>query len=300
MSVVYDNRRKDVRAMLESIALAAALVLVLAVSSVALESDVYQMREDFDTEPLYDCALQYYYHVPSPYYSWYWVLVDWRPGDVLGKWFQIGDMPTGSWSTCDPVDCHVVEQIRVLDFAGYGCSHPGLFTVEFEVFCSDEYGCPVGPPLGSSGPCETCFGWNYVPLDPPITICGCATNPGPPPSAPRILVTVTHTGPDGMYPAWGLDNVSTPIRFGCPMHDLGCLPALYPRPYTSHYSTIHSGYYGQGFQYCPPQWFKDLEDTTPDGSQFGFIELAWRLYLVCSGPTDIKPATWGDIKSLYR
>ena len=84
------------------------------------------------------------------------------------------------------------------------------------------------------------------------------------------------------------------------MHDEGCLPALYPRPYVSHYPTMHSGYYGQGFEICPPQWFKDGADTTPDGSQYGFVELAWRLYVVCGGPTETGTTTWGNIKSMYR
>jgi hypothetical protein len=94
------------------------------------------------------------------------------------------------------------------------------------------------------------------------------------------------------------------------MHDYGCLPVLYPRPYTSHYPVMHSGFYGQDFTYCPPLNFCDGRDTTcagslcfPDGingTQYGFIELCWRLYITCSGPTKTQTATWGDIKSLYR
>jgi hypothetical protein len=85
------------------------------------------------------------------------------------------------------------------------------------------------------------------------------------------------------------------------MHDTGCLPALYPRPEASHYATVHSGYYGTGvIQYCPPQWFIDQGDTTPDGTQYGFIELAWRIYLICTGPTGLEGTSWGKIKSMYR
>jgi hypothetical protein len=84
------------------------------------------------------------------------------------------------------------------------------------------------------------------------------------------------------------------------MHDYGCLPGLYPRPYVSHYPSIHSGYYGQDFEYCPPQWLKDRGDTTPDANQYGFIELAWRLYLTCSGPSEATTTTWGDIKAMYE
>jgi hypothetical protein len=282
----------------------AIFVLVLAMllvhcSALAIEKQAYQMREDLGTEPLYDCALQYYYYIPCPTYSWFRFYSGWNPGDILGAWFQVGDLSTGGWDVCSPVDCHVLDQIRVLDFAGYGTVHPGIFTVEFDVYCADAYGCPVGYSLWNSGPRETHFGWNYFPVDPPISICNCSVSPGPPPSGPRILVTATHTGYDGQYPAWGFDNISTPVENGCVMHDLGCLPGLYPRPYTSHYTSIHSGYYGQDFQYCPPQWIKDGEDTTPDASQFGFTEIAWRIYLSCTGPTDAQPTTWGEIKSMY-
>jgi hypothetical protein len=83
------------------------------------------------------------------------------------------------------------------------------------------------------------------------------------------------------------------------MHDLGCLPALYPRPTTSHYDDLHSGYYGIDFQYCPPYAFLDGLDTTFDGSEYGFVELAWKLSLQCNGP-GTEPATWGRVKSMYR
>ena len=84
------------------------------------------------------------------------------------------------------------------------------------------------------------------------------------------------------------------------MHDIGCLPALYPRPHTGHYPTIHSGYYGVNFQYCPPLWFLDGRDQTDDGTEYGFIELAWRIYLSCGGPTAAETPAWSTIKALYR
>ena len=188
-----------------------------------------------------------------------------------------------------------------MDFAGYGTVYPGRFTIEMDIFCSDERGCPVGPRLWTSGPLETHFAWNYIDLEPPLCLTSCSTPPGPPPpSALRILVTATHTGTDGVYPAWGLDNISTPIEQGCTMHDISCLPAAYPRPYVSPYPRVHSGYYGVGFQYCPPLWLYDGRDTTRDGSQYGSIELLWRIYLSCTGPSAVEPSTWGSIKSIYR
>jgi hypothetical protein len=284
-----------------SIMLSVVLLFVLALPAAAVEKEAFQLRDDYSMEPLYDCALQYYYYIPCPTYSWFWAYTGWDPGDILGQWFQIGDLSMGGWPSCSPVNCHMLETIRVLDFAGYGSVHPGLFTFEIDVYCADEYGCPVGPSLWNSGYRETHFAWNYFDVDPPVSICPCAVDPGPPPSGPRILVTVTHVGTQGVYPAWGLDNISTPLEQACDMHDYGCQPALYPRPYSSHYATMRSGYYGNGaFDYCPPQWFLDGRDTTPDGTQFGFIELAWRIYVICSGPTETTPTTWGDIKTLYR
>ena len=118
------------------------------------------------------------------------------------------------------------------------------------------------------------------------------------------------TGSDGVYPAFGMDNISTGIETGCIMHDAGCMPAEYPRPYVSAYPLMHSGYYGPNFQYCPPLNFADGRDTTcatglciPDGvagTQFGFIELAWRIYVICEGPTASEPSSWGNIKRIYK
>jgi hypothetical protein len=283
-----------------------ALVLVIATSAFGFEKKAYQIREDFGTEPLYDCLLNYYYYIPCPTYSWFWAFTGWVPGDIIGVFFELWDY-TMSYSGCpdyvgcDPANCHVLEQIRILDFAGYGTVYPGLFTVEYDVYCCDDAGCPIGPSLWNSGPWENAYAWNYIglPVDPPISICECATEPDPV-FNPRILVTATHTGTDGIYPAWGCDNISTAIEQACMMHDTGCCPALYPRPWVSHYRTIHSGYYGPGFMYCPPQWFCDGRDTTPDCTMYGFVELAWRVYMICSGPTATEPSTWGNIKSMYR
>ena len=93
--------------------------------------------------------------------------------------------------------------------------------------------------------------------------------------------------------------MSAPEFDGCAMHDRGCLPAVYPRPSTSHYSIIHSGYYGIDFEYVPPLFFLDGADTNEDGSIYGFLELAWKISLECEGP-GTEPATWGNIKAIYR
>jgi len=283
--------------MRNSCILTLVILLAAATSAAALETKVYQMKEDFGSEPLYDNMLNYYYYIPCPTYSWFQSFTGWERGDIVGEWFQLGDISTGNWEPGDPVNCRTLEIFRILDFAGYGTVRPGIFTVEFDIYCTDEYGCPIGPSIWNSGPFETGFAWNYIYVDPPLDICDCI---GGPESGPRILVTATHTGYAGIYPAWGTDVISTHIEEGCPMHDQGCLPALYPRPYSSHYSSIHSGFYGQDFQYCPPQWFKDSGDPTPDGTQLGFTELCWRLYVTCAGPSANQPATWGSIKSMYR
>ena len=280
--------------------LCALIVCVLVSSAMAFEKKAYKMREDFGTAPLFDCALQYYYFIPCPTYSWFWAFSGWEYGDIVGKWFEIGDLSTAGFGACDPVECQTLETIRVMDLCAYGTPYPNIHIVEFEVFCCDEYGCPVGPALWSSGTLETGYNWNYLWVEPPLSICSCASAPGPPPSAPRILVTATHLGWEPTYPAWGTDNISAPLAEGCTMHDEGCLPALYPRPYNSHYGTMHSGYYGQDFEHCPPLWLKDGADTTVDGSQYGYVELAWRIYMVCSGPTETEPTTWSNIKSIYR
>jgi hypothetical protein len=274
--------------------------LLMSSTAFAIEKQAFMLAEDFGQEPLYDGVLQYYYYIPCPTYSWFWAFSGWNRYDMLGEWFQIGDLSTGGYGVCDPVQCHTLEQFRILDFAGYGTVHPGLFTIKFDIYCSDSYGCPVGPSTWTSGPLETGYGWNYFEVDPPLSICPCAIDAGPPASAPRVLLTVTHVGPEGFYPAWGFDNIGTQVSEGCVMHDIGCLPALYPRPYVSHYAAVHSGFYGRDFEYCPPQLFADKDDATQGATEYGFVELAWRLYLICSGPSETAPTTWGNIKSMYR
>ena len=288
--------------------IALALVLVLATSAVAFEKRAFQMKEDFGTEPLYNTTLHYYYYIPCPTSSWFWSMNQWPVNSVIGEMFTIGD-PTMFYSTgcppyttADPVNAHVVNQVRVLDFAGYGTLYPGLYTVNFQIWCSTAEGCPIGAPLWSSGPKELCAGgWNYVVVTPGVCVTKCFTEMvGGMKAYPRVLVTAKMIGSSAIYPQWGFDNIASHVNAvpSCAMHDYGCCPALYPRPYVSHYSTIHTGYYGVDFAYCPPQWFLDGGDTV--GNVFGFIELAWRIYLTNSGPTATEPSTWGNIKSMYR
>jgi len=289
---------KEVLAMKQLMAV--MLVLILAAPAFGAEMRAFKMRDDFGAASLCDCALQYYYYIPCPTYTWFWAFSGFDPGDVWGVWFRVGDISMGGHETCDPVNCHALEQFRILDFSGYGTVYPGLWTIRFDVYCCDEDGCPVGPSLWTSGPWETHYAWNYIPVDPPLSICECSVDPGPPPSGPRILIACTKIGMNGGYPAWGLDNISTHLETGCEMIDLSGRPALYPRPYVSHYATIHSGYYGPDFMYCPALSVGDGRDTTRDLSQFGAIELAWTIYLICSGPSATEPSTWGNIKAMYR
>jgi hypothetical protein len=101
-----------------------------------------------------------------------------------------------------------------------------------------------------------------------------------------------------------MDNISTAIEMGCVMHDISCLPAIYPRGAVTPgvcNGNVHGGYFGNyQWEYLPPLGFLDGRDTTPDGSQFGFIELAWTIYIGCAHPTADQPITWSSIKSMYR
>ncbi len=275
-----------------------ALVLVLASSAFAMERKAYQMKEDFGTEPLYDGTLNYYYYIPCPTYSWFWAFTGWTPGEIIGMCFTLSDEGTGGSGLLDPANCHTLEQLRILDFAGYGTVYPGKFTIEFDVYCA-EFCCDVAAPithLWNSGPFETGFAWNYIPVDPFVCLTPCYNGDV------SIVVTATHTGTDGIYPAWGMDNISTAVAEGCPLHDYGCLPALYPRGQCGTVGPmVHGGYIGTyAFEYWPPLMFVDGADTTPDASQFGAIEMAWRVYIGCYGPTATEPSSWGNIKSMYR
>ena len=196
-----------------------------------------------------------------------------EPGDILGAEFQIYDTPTGGYWVCDAAVS--VDYIRILDFAGYGTVYPGRFTVEFDIYRSDGAGCPTGESRWNSGPIETKYAWNYIEIEPPFVPC----------EAPDwvvfpFLLTATHVGSSGEYPQWGFDNISSALLAGANMHDSGCLPALYPRPYVSHYSTVHTGYYGNGdLEFCPPHRFPDGRDSTSGAQQYGYIEAAWTAYV---------------------
>jgi hypothetical protein len=270
-------------------------VVCLAVCAGAVEKQAFRFKEDFGTAPLTACNLQYYYYIPCPTYSWFWGFYDWQIGDIIGQFFTVGDSPTGVNTACDPEECHEMTGFSFLDFAGYGVIYPGLFTVEFEVYCSDAGGCPVGPAMWNSGPIETIWGWNDILVVPPLVLTDCG------PTGPRCLLAAIHTGSDCTYPQWGFDNISGPLAdaSGCSMHDIGCMPALYPRPFSSNYDDIHTGYYGVDFEFCPPYGFPDGIDTTQDGSLYGFVELAWKILLACNGP-GTEPGTWGKLKAMYR
>jgi hypothetical protein len=270
-----------------------ALVLVLATSAFALERKAYQIKEDFGTEGLYDGAVQYYYYIPCPTYSWFWAYSGWTPGDIVGMGFPIGQQGTGGWDPLDPYNCRVLEQIRILDFAGYGTVYPGLFDIQFSVWCGGVHPHLL---LWQSEALVTHFAWNYF-LVPEISFCEC---PDGACGYPVVLVTAQHVGTDARYPAWGMDNISTALEQACVMHDLGCMPAFYPRTAPGTVPNgVHGGYFGTDPQ-NQPIGIPDGRDTTPDVTQFGYIELAWRLYIICSGPTATEPSTWGNIKSMYE
>lgn len=272
--------------------------LCLATCSYGFDKKAFKVKDDFQTAAVDDCFLQYYYYIPCPTDSWFWGFYGWVPGEKIGTFYTIGDMSTGAFGVCDSSACQHIVGFRVLDFAGYGVVYPGMFTVRFGIYCCTAEGCPVGPPLWESPPTETEKYWSSVMIEPPLCVTDCCVEPSPPVS-PRILLTATHIGTDCTYPQWGLDAISSPLEGACAMHDAGCLPALYPRPGSSYYSIMHSGYYGVDFAYCPPIWFADGADTGLGAPTYGYLELAWRLFVRCQGPA-IEPTSWGQIKAMYR
>lgn len=276
------------------------LLLPLSVGlAFGLKASSEMAKDSFVDISQTSCFLQYYYYIPCPDYSWFWSFSGWLPNDVIGAAFRIGDVSMQAWASCDSAPDYVLESIRVLDFYGLGTVYPGFFTVKFDVYCSDSSGCPIGPSLWTSPPLETSYSWNNIDLDQEVNLGNCFLLKSLPASNLWILVTATHIGSDCTYPAWGMDNISKAIAEGCEMHDAGCLPALYPRPYNSHYSMMHSGYYGPNMQFCPPYHFLDPSDTTATGNQFGHLELAWRIkFRPVSESTEQE--SWGKIKSLYR
>jgi hypothetical protein len=285
--------------------IALTLVLVIASSASGFEKKAYMMKQDFGMEELYqyDTALQYYYYMPCPTYSWYWGFSGWQPGEIIGVTYDLGTWGAGGFDPPDPYSCHTLRGFRVLDLVGLGDVYPELFGVRFEVWCAD-LGCynPIGPALWDSGLIGLHQGWNYIWIDPDgVCITPCCHDAGPPPSRPAITITATMVGFDATYPMFAFDNISTPVEQGCVMHDYGCLPALYPRPHVSHWPNMHTGYFGTyQWEYWPPLWFPDGAETTSSGEVYGFVELAMTAYFICSGPTATQPTTWSNLKFMYR
>ena len=277
------------------------LLLCMVSSAQALEVKAYQMREDFGQEPLYDCSLQYYYYIPCPTYSWFWAFSGWSQGDIVGTCFTVGDQGTGGFEPCDEWLCQGPPQvIRMLDLAGYGTVYPGLFTIELDLYCAEEC-CGQEMPvvhMWHSGPLETHFGWNYITDADMVSLTPCWM----PTYQAIFVITATMTGSDARYPAWACDNMSQAAASGCPLHDIGCLPAVAGRnPCGTEEPMVHSGYFGTyPFEHWPPMPFCDGSDSTPDCSIWGAVELAWRVDLMCGGPVAGEPTSWGSIKSMYR
>jgi hypothetical protein len=269
------------------------------------EATPYQMVDDFERDPIWDCGLQYYYYIPCPTYSWFWACSGWKPGDVLATVFTMGDYSTGAFEACDPFTCAHIEGVRVLELSGYGEAYPGAYSVELDVYCCDAESYPCFH-LWNSGPLDLAFGWNEIEIEPHIPISLCAAECGDwDPAVKRFALTMTMTGADGEYPAVGFDNMGTSSQTGCLMHDVGCLPAVFPRGWMGGSGPkVHSGYVGDyPFRYWPPLPLPD--GLTHSGEfEYGFAEAAWRMYFHCTYPTSLEtglqPVTWGAIKSLYR
>jgi hypothetical protein len=271
-----------------------------------LEVKEYQMREDYGPDPSsYYCALQYYYYIPCPTYSWFWGYYGWQQGDIIGACFRVGDQGAGGFEPCNPLNASDLGWISVLDFAGYGTVYPGLYTIEMDVYCADETPSPRSH-LWNSGPLETHIGWNYFEVDPPLNLQPCWGYEEWPPAGPTIVVTMSFVGSEGNYPMIAFDNIGTAIDVGCVMHDYGCTPAWFPRSRMgSDGRSVHSGYMGRyPFEHWPPLPFADGVFTDHWGSGwYGFVELAWQIYLarVPMGTAKrLHSTTWGGIKSLYR
>jgi len=95
-----------------------ALFLVMsAFPAWSLEDGLHRLREDFGMEPLAECALNYY--IPCPTSSWFSGYCGWEIGDVLGAWFQIGDISMFGYGPRDPTVCHTLIRLRALDFSGF-------------------------------------------------------------------------------------------------------------------------------------------------------------------------------------
>ena len=287
--------------------LALALVLVFATSAFAFEAKMQKARKDIGVVPLGDCYLSYYYHCPEPGtgLAYYWYVNTWDENDIFGTCYNIGDQGYGGDPACDPTLAQSLSRILFVEGSGAcGGAYPGANSCELDVYCAPEYCCgPTAPVvhLWNSGPYECNVGWNYLEIDPPLCLTDCCLDPQPD-CNPSIVVTITMTGYEHIYPEIAFDCPYAVALFGYPWHDIGCLPAVVPRgPCGGPAPAVHGGYIGSyPFQYWPPFPLCDFADSTPDCTQFGYIEWRCTIDLLHSGPTATETSTWGNIKSMYE
>lgn len=151
-------------------------VLLATTVAFAIDYTAVQIRDDFLSEGFEYCTFRYYYFIPCPEASWFWVLTGWQSGTRLGMHFGVNDPQIGGQGTQAPNTATSMEAFRFLDLAGYATMYPGLHTVRFDIYCADRNGRVYGH-LWSSGPVETRYGWNWIVFPGGLHLCGCMAPP---------------------------------------------------------------------------------------------------------------------------
>ncbi len=277
--------------MKKSVLISCLLVIALSTTAYAVpihtaEKGTVPMRERAPEQE--GCTISYYNFCSG--WVFYW------SGYCYGEWMTLS-YPPQYGTVFDLSDCP--GSCRHLMDCWWACKR---FTVrawvELEIFCANEYGCPIGPPLwGPYGFTPNISNpWQHFALG-GLPLCGCEeTGPG------KFVIVITDQG-YGAHTSPYSDIESYNINAGC-QPDWDCTGHSYSYRCAVSYCDVYgapgpmwvSGPYGcDNVPFIPP----GCHDYYGYGAGM-FTEFLFDVYIACQGPTATETDSWSEIKSLYR
>jgi hypothetical protein len=233
------------------------------------------------------CHLLYYNYCSSWVHYWH--------GYCFGLFLDGPELP--KFGTCfDLSDCPA--ECRHLGDVWWAWKHYGAWNaIDCEIFCADEYACPVGPPVAGFYDVYLFYPpWQRFPFgDIPLCVCEDA-------GFERFIVMMTFVrGYEGILPYSDLNSYN--IAAGCEA-EWRCEGHSYCYRNLVSYCDVYG---------CPgPLWVSGANygctnyPTVPPGCHNYwyptgyFSEWLIHCYLSCLGPTVTEQESWSEIKGLYR
>jgi hypothetical protein len=249
------------------------LILAFAATSYAIPATrtAVQLEQSEYTAAQEICHLAYYNYCSG----WVWHFSGWGTPAKVGVCFDLNDC----------ICCETCRDLGMTRFYWYRVTPYGY--ADMEVFCADDYCCPVGGPLA---------GYYHVWLDPSlatwwvysdfsgVSLANCPNC--------RFILMGTF---DGAHTDIFTD--ADPLNF-----DAGCsTPPLWN-------CTPHSYIYLDVHDYCAefgsPAAFFMTDSRSDCPTYYGYVGyfadfLCWA-DITCTGPSATDQNSWSEIKALYR